>query len=44
MLGLFSALLNIQDDVEDGSNNRVGNHMGCAMIDWAEKITDYHFS
>ena len=37
MLGLFSALLNIQDDVEDGSNNRVGNHMGCAMIDCAEK-------
>ena len=33
MLGLFSALLNIQDDFEDGSNNRVGNHMGCAMID-----------
>ena len=32
MLGLFSALLNIQDDVQDGSNNRVGNHMGCAMI------------
>ena len=38
MLGLFSALLNIQDDVEDGSYNRVGNHMGCAMIDCTKKF------
>ena len=44
MLGLFSVLLNIQVDVEDGSNNRVGNHMGCAMIDCTEKITDSYFS
>ena len=29
---LFSALLNIQDDVQDGSNNMVGNHMVFAMI------------
>ena len=25
MLGLFSVMLNIQDDAEDSSNNRVGN-------------------
>ena len=37
MLGLFTALINIQDDVEDGSNKRVRNHMGCAMIDCTEK-------
>ena len=37
MLLLFSALQNIQDDVQDGSNNRVGNHMGFAMIDCTEK-------
>ena len=36
MLGLFSVMLNIQDDVEDSSNNRVGNDMGCAMIDCTE--------
>ena len=44
MFGLFSALLNILDDVEDGSNNRLGSHMGCAMIDSKEKITDFYFS
>ena len=38
MLGLVSALLNIQDDVEDGSKNRVSNHMACPMIDYTEKI------
>ena len=37
MLGLFTGLLTFQDDVEDSSNNRVGNHMGCAMIDCTEK-------
>ena len=37
MLVLFSALLNIQDDVQDGSNNRVANHMGFAMIDCTEQ-------
>ena len=36
MLGLFSVMLNIQDDVEESSNNRVGNDMGCAMIDCTE--------
>ena len=41
---LFSALLNIQDDVQDGSNNRVGNHMGYAMIDCAKKIMNSYFS
>ena len=34
---LFSALLNIQDDVQDGSNNMVGNHMVFAMIHCTEK-------
>ena len=29
-------MLNIQDNVEDTSNNRVGNDMGCAMIDCTE--------
>ena len=43
MLVLFSALLYTQDDVQDGSNNRVGNHMGFAMIDCKEKITDFVF-
>ena len=43
-VGVVLALLNIQDDVEDGSNNRVGNHMGCAMIDCTEKITGFYFS
>ena len=33
---LFSALLNIQDDVQDGSNNMVGNHMVFAMIHCTE--------
>ena len=43
MLVLFSALQNIQDDVQDGSNNRVENHMGFAMTDCTEKITDSYF-
>ena len=34
---LFSALLNIQDDVQDGSNNMVRNHMVFAMIHCTEK-------
>ena len=37
MLGLFTALINVQDDVKDGSNNRVRNYIGCAMIDCTEK-------
>ena len=41
---LFSALLNIQDDVQDGSNNMVGNHMVFAMIHCTEKRTDSYFS
>ena len=40
----FSALLNIQDDVIDGSNNRLGNHMVYAMIHCTEKITRSYFS
>ena len=40
---LFSELYNIQDDVQDVSNNRVGNHIGFAMIDCTEKITDSIF-
>ena len=36
---LFSALLNAQDDVQDGSNNRVENYRGFAMIDYTEKIS-----
>ena len=43
MLVLFSTLLNIQDDVQDGSNNSVGNHTGFAMIDCTEKIRDLFF-
>ena len=37
MLLLFSALYNPHDDVQDGSNNRAGNHMGFAMINCTEK-------
>ena len=43
MLVLFSALYNIKDDFQDGSNNWVGIHMGFAMIDCTEKITDSYF-
>ena len=33
-----------KNDVQDGSNNRVGNHMFFAMINCTEKITDSYFS
>ena len=34
---------NIQDDVQNGSNNRVGNHMVYVMIHCTEKITAFYF-
>ena len=40
---LFTALLNIQDDVQDGSTNRVGIRMLFAMIHCTEKILDFYF-
>ena len=43
MLLLFSVLLNIQDDVQNDSNNRVGNHMVFVKIHCTEKITVSYF-
>ena len=37
-------VLKYQDDVQDGSNNIVGNHMVFTMIHCTEKIIDSYFS